>query len=116
MTSYRRFQKKGGTNFCSSIRGKNSTIERIVFLKKLEDYCKDEMNIEVKHEDRMPYLVWECLLYALRFPTSTNWEILKKIYRMSINKKQVFKYILLKLPMLPILTARQIKKTISASL
>jgi len=115
MTSYRRFQKKGGTNFCSSILGKNSTIERIVFLKKLEDYCKDEMNIEVKHEDRMPYLVWECLLYVLRFPTSTNWEILKKTYRMSIDKKQVFKYILLKLPMLPILTARQIKKIISAS-
>ena len=116
MTSYRRFQKKGGTNFCSSILGKNGTIERLIFLKKLEDYCLTEMNIIVKHEDRMPHLVWECILFMLRFPTSTNWEILIKIYRMSIDKKKVFKYILLQLPMLPILTARQIKKIISTSL
>lgn len=116
MTSYRRFQKKGGTNFCSSILGKNGTIERLKFLKTLEDYCRDEMNIEVKHEDRMPSLVWWSILYVLRFPTSNNWESLKTVYRMSANKKSVFKYVLLQIPMLPIITARQIKKTISTSL
>jgi glycosyltransferase involved in cell wall biosynthesis len=115
MTSYRRFQKKGGTNFCSSILGKNGTIERLIFLKKLEDYCLTEMNIIVKHEDRMPHLVWESILYILRYPTSNNWETLKTVYRMSSNKMRVFKYILLQLPMLPILTARQIKKLIIAS-
>jgi len=115
MTSYRRFQKKGGTNFCSSILGKNGTIERLIFLKKLEDYCLAEMNIILKHEDRMPHLVWESILYILRYPTSNNWETLKTVYRMSSNKTRVFKYILLQLPMLPILTARQIKKLIIAS-
>jgi glycosyltransferase involved in cell wall biosynthesis len=116
MTSYRRFQKKGGTNFCSSILGKNGTIERLIFLKKLEDYCLTEMNIIVKHEDRMPHLIWESILYILRYPTTNNWETLKTVYRMSSNKMSVFKYILLQLPMLPILTARQIKKLIIASL
>ena len=112
MTSYRRFQKKGGTNFCSSILGKNGSIERLIFLNKLEDYCFTEMNILVKHEDRIPHLVWESILFMLRFPTSNNWETLKTVYRMSPNKMWVFKYILLQLPMLPILTARQIKKLI----
>ena len=116
MTSYRRFQKKGGTNFCSSIQGKNGTIERLIFLKKLEDYCFTEMNIIVKHEDRIPHLVWESILYILRYPTSNNWKTLKTVYRMSSNKMRVFKYILLQLPMLPILTARQIKKSIIAGL
>ena len=115
MTSYRRFQKKGGTNFCSSIQGKNGTIERLIFLKKLEDYCFTEMNIIVKHEDRIPHLVWESILYILRYPTSNNWETLKTVCRMSSNKMRVFKYILLQLPMLPILTARQTKKLIIAS-
>lgn len=115
MMSYRRFQKKGGTNFCSSILGKNGSIERLIFLKKLENYCFTEMNILVKHEDRIPHLVWESILFMLRFPTSNNWEILKTVYRMSSNKMRVFKYISLQLPMLPILTARQIKKIIIAS-
>ena len=110
MMSYRSFQKKGGTNFSSSIRGKNGIIERILFLKKLEDYCQDEMNINVRHEDRMPYHVWWSILLMLRYPTSNNWETLKTVYRMSSNKMRVFKYILLQLPQLPILTARQIQK------
>ena len=75
-----------------------------------------EMNIIVKHEDRMPHLVWESILYILRYPTSNNRKTLKTVYRMSSNKMRVFKYILLQLPMLPILTARQIKKLIIASL
>jgi glycosyltransferase involved in cell wall biosynthesis len=115
MTSYRSFQNKGGTNFSSSIRGKNGSIERILFLKKLEDYSQDEMNIKVIHEDRTPYHVWWSILLMLRYPTSNNWETLIAIYRMSSNKMMVFKYILLQLPMLPILTARQIKKLIIAS-
>ena len=116
MTSYRRFQKKGGTNFCSSIQGKNSIIERIIFLKRLEDYCQSEMNIEVKHEDRMPFNVWWSILYMLRYPTLNNWESLKTIYRMSLNKKRVYKYILFQLPMLPVLIARQVKKIIALNL
>ena len=114
MSSYRRFQKKGGTNFCSAILGKNLIIERLNFLKRLEDYCRDEMNIEVKHENRMPYHVWWSILYLLRYPTLHNWESLKTIYRMSLNKKRVYKYILLQLPMLPILTARHLKKKTTA--
>ena len=116
MTSYRRFQKKGGTNFCSSILGKNSIVERIVFLKRLEDYCLDEMNIVVKHNDRMPYNVWWSILYMLRYPTLNNWESLKTIYRMSPNKKAVHNYILFQLPILPILIARQVKKAIILNL
>lgn len=112
MMSYRRFQKKGGTNFCSSIQGKNSTLERIYFLKSLEDYCLNEMNIIIKHEDRMPYHIWWSILYMLRYPTKNNWESLKAIYKLSNNKKSVYKYILLQLPKLPILTAKQIKKKI----
>ncbi len=112
MTSYRRFQRRGSTNFCSSILGKNGTIERLKFLKSLEDYCFAEMNIKVKHEDRMHHLVWESILYMLRFPTSNNWEILKTVYKMSSNKIRVFKYILLQLPQLPMLTARQIQKLV----
>ena len=115
MMSYRSFQKKGGTNFSSSIRGKNGSIERILFLKMLEDYSQDEMNIKVIHEDRMPYHVWWSILLMLRYPTSNNWEALKTVYRMSSNKMRVFKYILLQLPMLPILTARQFKKLVIAS-
>ena len=115
MTSYRSFQNKGGTNFSSSIRGKNGSIERILFLKKLEDYSQDEMNIKVIHEDRMPYHIWWSILLMLRYPTSNNWETLKTVYRMSSNKMRVFKYILLQLPVLPILAARQIKKLIIAS-
>lgn len=111
MMSYRSFQKKGGTNFSSSIRGKNGSIERILFLKKLEDYAQDEMNIKVRHEDRMPYHVWWSILLMLRYPTLNNWESLKTVYRLSLNKKSVFKYILLNVPMLPILIAKQIKKT-----
>ena len=112
MSSYRSFQRKGGTNWSSSIRGKNKIIERINLLKSLEDYCRNEMNIEVKHEDRMPNYVWWSILYFLRYPTSHNWESLKAIYRMSLDKKRVYKYILLQLPMLPILTARHLKKKI----
>ena len=110
MMSYRSFQKKGGTNFSSSIRGKNGIIERILFLKKLEDYSQYEMKIKVIHEDRMPYHVWWSILLMLRYPTLNNWEILKNIYRMSLNKKRVFKYILLQLPMLPIIAASNFKK------
>lgn len=116
MTSYRCFQKKGGTNYCSSIQGKNGIIERLNFLKRLEDYCQDEMNIEVKHEDRMPYYVWWSILYMLKYPTLNNWKSLKNIYKISLNKKRVYKYILLQLPMLPILTARHLKKKTIASL
>jgi len=115
MSSYRRFQKKGDTNYCSFIQGKNRIIERINFLKRLEDYCRNEMNIEVKHEDRMPFHVWWSILYMLRYPTLHNWESLKTIYRMSLNKKRVYKYILLQLPMLPILTARYLKKKTTAN-
>ena len=115
MMSYRSFQKKGGTNYCSSIQGKNSIIERINFLNRLEGYCQDEMNIEIKHEDRMPYHVWWSILYMLRYPTLNNWRSLKNIYKLSINKTSVYKYILLQLPMLPILTARQLKKKIKAN-
>jgi hypothetical protein len=109
---YRSFQKKGGTNFSSSIKGKNGILERINFLKKLENYCHNEMNIEVKHQDRMPYNVWWSILYMLRYPTLNNWEILINIYRMSPNKKKVYKYVIVQLPMLPILTAKHIKKKI----
>jgi hypothetical protein len=70
------------------------------------------MNIEVKHEDRMPNYVWWSILYILRYPTLHNWESLKTIYRMSLDKKRVYKYILLQLPTLPILTARHLKKKI----
>ena len=110
MTSYRRFQKKEGTNYCSSIRGKNGIAERINFLNRLENYCQSEMNIEVKHEDRMPYNVWWSIIYMLRYPTSHNWESLKTIYRMSPYNKRVYKYIFLQSLKLPILIARQLKK------
>ena len=110
MSSYRRFKKKGNTNYCSSIIGKNKIIERVNFLKRLEKYCKNEMNIEVKHEDRMPYNVWWSILYLLRYPTLDNWKKLKTIYSMSNNKSKVFKYVSLQLPTLPILVIKQLKK------
>ena len=116
MMSYRSFQKKGGTNFSSSIRGKNGIIERIIFLKKLEDYCQDEMNIKVRHEDRMPYYVWWSILLMLRYPTLNNWESLKIIYRMSHNKKKVYKYIFIQMPALPILIFRELKKILTAQI
>ena len=110
MASYRSFQKKGGTNYSSSIARENRCIERLNFLEKLEVYCRDELKVEVKHEDRMPYHVWWSVLYMLRFPSLHNWVTLKTICRMVRNKRQVFKYVLKQLPTLPIFVFMYLKK------
>jgi glycosyltransferase involved in cell wall biosynthesis len=110
MTSYRSFQIKGKANYSSSIAKKNGIVDRINFLQKLELYCHDEMQREIKHEDRMPYYVWWSILYMLRFPSLHNWKTLKTIYRMVRDKRQVFKYILKQLPTLPIRVITYLKK------
>jgi glycosyltransferase involved in cell wall biosynthesis len=110
MTSYRNFQIKGGTNYCSSIAKKNNMIDRINFLHMLELYCRDEMKLEIKHEDRMPYYVWWSILYILRYPSSHNWKSLRNIYSLSNDKKRVYTYILMQLPMLPMLAMSYLKK------
>ena len=112
MASYRSFQRRGGTNYSSSIARENRCIERLNFLEKLEIYCRDEMNVEIQHEDRMPYHVWWSILYILRFPSLHNWKVLKTIHRMSVSKKKVYKYILVQLPTLPILVTRYLKKKV----
>ena len=105
MSSYRSFQVKRGTNYSSSIAKKNLAIDRINFLKTLERYCHDEMRREIKHEDRIPYHVWYSILYILRYPSSHNWQSLRTIYSLSNDKKGVYKYVLMQLPMLPMLVA-----------
>lgn len=110
MASYRSFQIKGGSNYSSSIAKKNRIIDRLNFLKKLELYCNDEMNLEIKHEDRMPYYVWWSILYMLRYPSLHNLKSLRSVYSLSNDKKKVYSYILMQLPKLPMLTMNYLKK------
>jgi glycosyltransferase involved in cell wall biosynthesis len=110
MTSYRSFQMKGGTNWSSSIAKKNHMLDRIYFLKMLELYCSEEFNLEIKHEDRMPYYVWWSILYFIRFPSSHNWRSLKNIYILSNDKNKVYVYILMQIPKLPSMIVNYIFK------
>jgi glycosyltransferase involved in cell wall biosynthesis len=112
MTSYRSFQVNGGTNWTSSIAKKNQMLYRINFLNTLELYCQQELKLEIKHEDRIPYYVWWSIIYILRYPSSHNWKCLKDIYNLANDRKKVFLYILQQVSKLPIIIIKYIEKRI----
>jgi glycosyltransferase involved in cell wall biosynthesis len=102
MASYRSFQIIGRTNWSSSIAKVNNLSDRIEFLEKLEQYCLYEMKLEIKHTDRMPYYICWSIYFMLRYPSSHNWRSLKKVYKISNDKKKLYVYILVQLLKLPI--------------
>jgi len=102
MSSYRSFQIIGRTNWSSSIAKVNRLSDRIEFLEKLEQYCLDEMKLEIKHTDRMPYYICWSVYYMLIYPSSHNWRSLKKLYKKLNNKKKLYVYILVQFLKLPI--------------
>ncbi len=110
MTSYRRFQKKGASNYCSSIMSQNLIQERLGYLKTLETYAFKEMGIKIKHKDRMDYYFWWSMLYMLRYPSDKNWEALKFIHNIAPNKLKIYSYVLIRIPILPGLAFRHFTK------
>ena len=110
MTSYRRFQKKAGTNYCSSIIGQNRILERLNYLDILEKYALEEMGINVNHKERMGYNFWWSILYILRYPSNHNWETLLEIHKLSTSKLKIYLYVLIRIPLLPILTINHLMK------
>ncbi len=101
MASYRSFQLKDHSNWTSSIAKKNIYLERIEFLKKLEEYSKSEMHIEIKHVDRTSFYVLWSIYFIIRYPSSHNWRTFKKIYKLS-NSKDLITYITKQFFKLPI--------------
>jgi len=110
MMSYRSMQVEGGTNYCSTIAKTNLMLERYDYLKKLENYCKNEMNCKLKHTDRMLYYTWWSVLYVVRFPSKHNWMCLRKFHELSNNKIKLYGYIGIKLFELPIMIINYLKK------
>jgi glycosyltransferase involved in cell wall biosynthesis len=110
MTSYRKVLVKDGNSYTSSISKRNQILKRIHFLKKLETYCKSEMNIEIKYGDRSLYFLWWSILYMLRYPSHHNWLSLKKVFQITDNKLRFPAYVIMKLPELVLRLIKITKK------
>jgi glycosyltransferase involved in cell wall biosynthesis len=110
MTSYRMVSEKGGTSYMSSISKQSQILKRILFLKNLESYCKNEINIDVRHEDRSLYYAWWSILWMLRHPSYHNWSSLKQVFSLTNNKERLPLYAIKKLPELLLLLIKRIKK------
>lgn len=110
MSSYRSVQKKGGSNFSSTIAKTNGYLDRFQYLQTLERYCRDEMGFDIKHENRISYYVWWSILYMVRYPSKHNWECLKVFYGMADNKVRLLWYIVTKLIILPNIILQYVRK------
>jgi glycosyltransferase involved in cell wall biosynthesis len=110
MASYRMVSVKGGSSYVSSIAKQSQILKRIHFLTKLESYCKDEMNLDIKHADRSLYYVWWSILFMLRYPSRHNWLSLKKVFSLTDYKARLAVYIIKQLPEIPLILIKHIKK------
>lgn len=110
MSSYRSVQKKGGTNFCSTIAKTNGCLDRFNYLQKLERYCKAEMKFVLKHENRISHYTWWSILYMVRYPSKHNWKCLKEFYSMADNKVQLYGYIGIQVIKLPNIILKHFNK------
>mgnify|MGYP006081973771 CR=1 FL=1 len=110
MTSYRKVSVKGGSSYWSSIAKQSQILKRIHFLRRLESYCKTEMNLDIKHADRSLYYVWWSILFMLRYPSRHNWSSLKQVFSLTDDKTRLPGYIIKQLPELPLRLIKHVKK------
>lgn len=112
MASYRSVRKKGGTNYVSTIAKTNLLLDRYLYLEKLEEFCTNEMNVTLKHKDRILHYNWWSLLYILRYPSKHNLKVFKEFYNMVNKKRAFFIYILKESSTFPSLIVSWLKNRI----
>lgn len=110
MAAHRIIVRKNGSNFKSTISGKNQIKDRLLYLEKLEQFAWANYNIKLWHTPRLEiFLVWS-ILYLIKYPNKHNWSVLVFVYKLVDDKKKFVKYIFANLNKLPKFVYFQIAK------
>lgn len=93
MAAHRIIVRKNGSNYKSTVNGKNQIENRILYLEKLEQFALSNYNINVKHTPRVEnHLLWS-ILYLIKHPNKHNWSVLVFVYKLIDDKTKFVKYI-----------------------
>jgi len=110
MAAHRIIVRKNGSNYKSTVSGKNQIKNRMLYLEKLEKYALSVYNVEIKHTPRVnDFLVWS-ILYLIKHPNKHNWSAFVFVFKLVDDWKMFFNYLIVNINKFPKFFLSQIIK------
>lgn len=110
MAAHRIIVRKNGSNYKSTVNGKNQIKNRLLYLEKLEKFALIEYNVSVRYAPRVDnFLAWS-ILYLVKYPNKHNWSVMVFVFKLLDDRKKFINYILLNINKVPKFIFSQIIK------
>ncbi|MFD3293601.1 glycosyltransferase [Aquirufa sp. KTFRIE-69F] len=110
MAAHRIIVRKNGSNYKSTVNGKNQIKNRLLYLEKLEKFALIEYNVSVRYAPRVEnFLAWS-ILYLVKYPNKHNWSVMVFVFKLLDDRKKFINYILLNINKIPKFIFSQIIK------